>query len=960
MRTGTLAVLAALCGSACDCGSKGRPLSVTLTTPAASLAVSGDFPVAAAVANASGAATVTFTLAGTPCATATAAGFGATCALGAAPDGPAGLVAHVTDGAGRTASSAAVAITISRPLVVTVTAPAASATVTGDFPVTATVTGYPAASATVVFTLAGAACTGALASPFAGTCALGSTPDGAAALVATAAAAGRTASSAPVSLTIARPAPTAAVGAALEGSVWLERGDIPVAVTATNAVSVALQIDGATVATRTAPPFTFTVPKFTLLPGAHTARAVATGSTGPAVTSAARNFSVALFPYGPRFYPLSEMEDGRFPAADGRWLAYGAHVGGDGFGDLYFLRVPGGQPAGPFANAELSTATSDLLGNFYFWVKSAAAPGTFELNTASATAAPSVLLTGESVTGRLVSADDGHGLAWQPADRQNIYTVASGARVVVASNGSGITGFYARKHSVTVYAPSTGGYSIDDIVDGAALNVGIGCGLVDEMLFATGETVAVCGGSAVVRKPGVAAVQQLVSGCITYSNRFAGVNNLQLVCNPGTGAGLYYLRDFAAAPVAAAPIDANPNPTGWATGSTASAFLSGGVWKLLRQNGAVSTLPAPFDTSTSTIPLDESFFTATVPDSSVCGSYQVYDPDAQAITAIIPCDTGVALGTRPGAVPQSPRRHFRIAASSFGAATSDVYTYASTGPAALKLFAGLPVAPTIVGVPDDAARALITYIDTTGASPVGHALWSRIDGTSPQSKTFTPGADAAGQTFGGFSRDGSVAWYVSDIVNVTSGWAGTLHLVPADGGAESTVAVGGPAGPSFSIWFAVQGATGVATAANGAGVAFNGSTSLAAPAPAAPLAAPRDGSHLYYQSVAARFIDLAAASLATTDLGPATYGSYGSGTWATYLTSASGALLRLSGISGGPLQLAASGSGAFTNLSDLLEDEGNYYSSPLGTGAADATDRLFLLDTCGPDDTEACLSAFPQ
>jgi hypothetical protein len=309
-------------------------------------------------------------------------------------------------------------------------------------------------------------------------------------------------------------------------------------------------------------------------------------------------------------------------------------------------------------------------------------------------------------------------------------------------------------------------------------------------------------------------------------------------------------------------------------------------------------------------------------------------------------------------------RHLAIVPSSLGSLTRDFYSYRDAGPAA-KLFSSLPSSVTIVDVSVDWLHVATWYIDTA-ATPMGHLLHAKADGTGFQEIVFAPGPNAAGQIFAGVSLDGKTVWYVSDITTAAPNWTGTLHLVPVDGTAPTTFTVGGygtTTAINFQIDFASKGAAGIAWAGGAAAdsIAFSGGSSAHVPAQATNVpvfAGSSDGKHLYYQDQAGAIDHLDVAARTANQLGTTTW-QYISGTFAAYYVGATGALLRLPGDAGGPQTLATSGAINLQTRSDPFEEEIDYGSAQVGTGTG-ATDYSILGDLCGPGDKEFCNITWPR
>lgn len=943
----TSLVLLALVASSCNCSSKPSqqpPLTVVITAPAAGATVGADFQVTATVTGARGdLATVLFTLGGTACAQAAASPWTATCTLGTRPDGATTLVATAGDQDTRTATSAPVAITIARPLAVAITAPAASATVTGDFPVAATVTGAGSSAATVTFALSGVACTPSLPSPFGGTCALGAAADGPATVVATATSGTLTAKSPPVTITIAR-ALSLELDAALEGSIWLERAPIVLGVQAVNALSLEILVDGAVVKTLSAPPFQPVLPPFSLAPGFH--RIDATARAGAKLARATtRTISVGIFPYFLANGPVQEKEDNRFTIADGRYYNYGAYAdaGVNDVGDLYYVKLPGGHPVGPYPRAHVPTATADLAGHFYFWQLNSG--GGWDLALGRPDGGLSLVAPGAEqpgVPGRLMESDDGTTLTWSAIDG-GFQALSDAGPVLLGQTFRA----YARTSSVALdLTLPDGGVQTGEVVGATFQPLGSRCTGLDDYLFNDGGMFAICdpqvpglGGTAMAKGAGQPA-RAVGSSCPT-ADHFPGYGAPYFLCDNDGGSGnLYYLPVAANPPLLISPV----SPANLDLRDNMVLFSNAGTDYAYEGNHVVSL--QPFDGGTVGFS-NTHYLEASFPDAGTCGMYRILDTNSGQY-ATVPCDQG---DLTQGKVPPDTLLHL---STPDDGRTFDLYYVRGRGPSAVKVLQGLSFRSPVTAISADGAWVLAAYIAAVDSSTPGRVAYAKADGTAATVIQYVPGIAAAGVVYAGFSLDGKTLFYVSDIAPSANNWTGTLHLVPLAGGADQTVTVGGPisGAPQLLLAFASAGPAGVASSSSGA-IAFNGGSSAPiAVSGAALFSQPADARHLYL-SDPARSIDVNLETLtATTAGGPFLTGAYGS--YASGIDG--GGLVRFPDRDGGPTPFAT-GTPIVSSQGDLFEDEDTYIflsfnNSDAGTDRA--KDFNLLVDQCGPYDYEDC------
>jgi YVTN family beta-propeller protein len=277
--------------------------AVSITSPAAGATVSGTVAVAATVSDAAGIASVTFLADGVVIATDTTSPFSANWNASAVANGSHTLRAEARDVAGNVGTSAPVAVTVGAPSdttgpSVSITSPAAGATVTGTVAVAATASDA-AGVASVTFKVDGTVIGTDTSAPFSVNWDTSAVAAGAHTLRAEAKdAANNVGTSAPVSVTTAPPpdttAPTVSIktptgGATVTGTVDIEA----LASDAVGVASVVFKVDGTVIGTELLAPYIVSWDTSASASGSHTLRAEARDAAGNVGVSAAVTVTVA-------------------------------------------------------------------------------------------------------------------------------------------------------------------------------------------------------------------------------------------------------------------------------------------------------------------------------------------------------------------------------------------------------------------------------------------------------------------------------------------------------------------------------------------------------------------------------------------------------------------------------------------------------------------------------------------
>ncbi len=279
------------------------PLTVAITSPAASATVSGTVAVAVSASDGVAITGVQLQVDGANVGAAdTTSPYNFSWSSTSVANGSHTLTAVATDASGNTATSAAVKVTVSNTvastLAVSITSPTASATVSGTMSVAATATDSVAISS-VQLQVDGANVGSAdTSSPYNFSWNTTSVANGSHTLTAVAKdSSGNTATSAAVKVTVNNPvASTLTVTITSPAASATVSGTVPVAATATDSVaisSVQLQVDGANVGSAdTTSPYNFSWSSTSVANGSHTLTAVAKDSSGNTATSAAVKVTV--------------------------------------------------------------------------------------------------------------------------------------------------------------------------------------------------------------------------------------------------------------------------------------------------------------------------------------------------------------------------------------------------------------------------------------------------------------------------------------------------------------------------------------------------------------------------------------------------------------------------------------------------------------------------------------------
>ena len=292
--------------SSLDASAPAAPLSAAITSPLNGQTVSGTFPLRA---SAPGAATVQWTVDGVKLGNPVASPFTLNWYSVTGVDGAHVLRAVAADSSGRTAASAPVTVNLTgaRPAAgastasgpsVSVTSPAPGQTVSGVFALRASA----ANASSVQWQIDGANLGAPVAAPFTLNWYSSTGVDGTHTLRAVAAdASGRAAASAPVTFTLAgaragagsttAAAPAVSVTSPAAGQTV--SGVFALRASASNAVSVQWQVDGANLGAPVGSPFTLNWYSSTGVDGTHTLRAVARDAAGHTTVSAPVTITLA-------------------------------------------------------------------------------------------------------------------------------------------------------------------------------------------------------------------------------------------------------------------------------------------------------------------------------------------------------------------------------------------------------------------------------------------------------------------------------------------------------------------------------------------------------------------------------------------------------------------------------------------------------------------------------------------
>ena len=272
------------------------PLTVAITSPAASATVSGTVAVGASASDGVAITGVQLQVDGANVGAADSASpYNFSWSTTSVANGSHTLTAVATDASGNTATSAGVKVTVNNPvastLTVSISSPASSATVSGTMSVAATASDNVAISS-VQLQVDGASVGAAdTASPYNFSWNTTSVANGSHTLTAVAKdASGNTATSTGVKVTVNNPvASTLTVSISSPAASATVSGTVSVATTATDSVaisSVQLQVDGANVGSAdTASPYNFSWSSTSVANGSHTLTAVAKDASGNTATS---------------------------------------------------------------------------------------------------------------------------------------------------------------------------------------------------------------------------------------------------------------------------------------------------------------------------------------------------------------------------------------------------------------------------------------------------------------------------------------------------------------------------------------------------------------------------------------------------------------------------------------------------------------------------------------------------
>ena len=289
-------------------GADTTPPSVAITSPAAGATLSGNVNVTAAASDNVGVASVQFRLdGGNVGASLASAPYAYTLSTAAVPNGSHTISAVATDAAGNSTTSPSLTVTVNNttkdttPPTVSMTSPAAGATVSGTVAVTATATDNVSA-ASVQFQLDGASVGGIdTAAPYAYSWDSTKAANGSHTLRAIATdGTGNSTTSTGVTVTVNNATkdttpPAVAVTAPTNGAKV--SGKFAVSANATDNVSVAsvqFQLDGASVSAAVlASPFTYTWDTTKTSNGSHVLSAIAKDGAGNSTTSAAVTVTVS-------------------------------------------------------------------------------------------------------------------------------------------------------------------------------------------------------------------------------------------------------------------------------------------------------------------------------------------------------------------------------------------------------------------------------------------------------------------------------------------------------------------------------------------------------------------------------------------------------------------------------------------------------------------------------------------
>lgn len=275
------------------------PPAVTLDAPTDGAAISGTSSLTATATDDTAVASVTFRVDGTVVATDTTAPYSAGWNSATVANGTHTVDAVAADAAGNSTTSTAASVTVSNaaaPPTVAITAPSSGATVSGQVSVAASATSTTGITS-VEFRADGATIATDTTAPYSTTWSTTGVANGAHTLTAVATAGdNQSTTSAPIGVSVTNDSapPTVSVTSPADGATV--SGAISLAATATDDTavqSVVFKVDGATVGTDTAAPYSVAWTSGSVANGTHTITAVATDTSTNQTTSSPVSVTVS-------------------------------------------------------------------------------------------------------------------------------------------------------------------------------------------------------------------------------------------------------------------------------------------------------------------------------------------------------------------------------------------------------------------------------------------------------------------------------------------------------------------------------------------------------------------------------------------------------------------------------------------------------------------------------------------
>ena len=754
--------------------------------------------------------------------------------------------------------------------------------------------------------------------------------------------------------------PTVGLDPGIDGTLWLERAAIPMYINSGGADHIELRIDEQTVLEWAGPPTSFTVPPLTVAPGRHAVYAVGTGPGGT-VNSATFTFDVGRFPYNPLALarlPFRLPPPGKTDGADGRWYPYAAHVQSDGTADLYWLKLPGGKPVGPFAGAhygvDLGSPVADAHGRLWFWKAGA---GGFDLYRGDTTGGAVDVIQAQALPGAMMVSDDAGAVVWEyrPATGPTRVVAAQPGKAnpapqVASSSGAAV---YTGSTSLLVYAAGTSAPRLGTatvVTAGDLVAMGVAC--TPPSVTADGGFAAICNytpgatgqpalGDFVVAAPGMAP-RTVATNCSAYLAGPLDGAPLIAACGYNAASGQYTVEGLTTSAV-------DPTAAGTVLGG---AF--GGVPDLFSPGRGFAGWPSADGLAAESLAADGTQGHVALPGAGwrhAGGDSDhglVFYADGMNDTFLV--DAVHGRGVEVASALQLPPATWSEPGRQLYVTPAGLVTWGLGDAASTTLLAGA------LGTPQadearDGAHVAVAYT-TPGQAASWHVRTATLGGVAaaPSLDLTAPAAGA------GFTLDGKAlaAW---EQQTPGANWTGVLHLLPLDGSTGTDVALSAAAMVPPSVTFAWAGLAGIAQTPSQlnptAALAFSGARRLSL-ASALLLWASPDGRTMYFSGQpkpadASGVWQLDMATLAATLLDTNMTPSVQPGSYAAYYATSAGGLERWS--AAGRQTLAATGLDAAHFYGDTLL--GSSFSwlhatvNASGTGLDDTRDATYLLDFCG-------------